>query len=162
MLRCGHYLSSMRHAIPIAWSVAALGMLLKLSHLPPASLLLILSLSTLAVLYYMPRTSVMEVPAVLQERLEGVTLRLVHIALPLTLVGTLFTLQHWPNGRAIVLLGGALCLVAIALLLRLAQRYPDLKENYQRPIAHLALVLAVAVATTLWVWSLRTPAVPLT
>jgi Kef-type K+ transport system membrane component KefB len=106
------------------------------------------------VLYYLPSTSVMQVPEVVQERLEVIVIRLVHIALPLTLVGTLFTLQHWPNGRALVLLGGALCLVAIALLLRLAQRYPDLKENYQRPIAHLALVLVVAVAITLWVWSL--------
>lgn len=142
----------MRRAIPISWSIAVLGMLLKLAHLPFASLLLILSLSTLAVLYYLPGTSVMQVPEVVQERMAVILIRPAQIALPLTLIGTLFTLQHWPNGRAFVLLGCSLCVVAIALLLLLGQRYPELKENYQRPVTHLALVLALAVASTIWIW----------
>jgi hypothetical protein len=145
----------MRRVIPIAWSVAALGMLLKLSHLPPASLLLILSLSTLAVLYYLPSTSVMQVPEVVQERPGGHRHPVGPHRPSAHTGGHALHPAALPNGgRALVLLGGALCLVAIALLLRLAQRYPDLKENYQRPIAHLALVLVVAVAITLWVWSL--------
>jgi hypothetical protein len=152
----------MRHAIPIAWSVAALGMLLKLAHLPPASLLLILSLSTLAVLYYLPLTSVLVIPEVVQELLEVFVVKLGRSALAMTLVGTLFTLQRWPGSHLFMLAGVTLCLISIGLLLRLGQRYPDLKENYQRPMAHLALVLAVAVAGTLWVWSLGAPAHPLT
>jgi|GEM_PF-4358791 len=140
----------MRYAISICWAATVLGLLLKVGHLPFASVVLVLSLSSLAVLYFMPRTSVIVEPEVVSDKLELLAVNVCRPTMAVALVGVLFTIQHWPNGTIFMVLGAIGCSATLALLWYLNNRYLELEGRYTRTMGHLALILALVLATYLY------------
>lgn len=123
---------------------------LKLGHLPFASVILVLSLSSLAVLYFMPRTSVLEQREAVSDKLELLAVNMGRPAMALAPVGALFTIQHWPNGSTFLILAAIGCSATLALLWHLNRRYPENEGRYTRSMVHLALNLALVLATLLY------------
>lgn len=150
----------MRYAISICWAATVVGVLLKLGHLPFASVILVLSLSSLAVLYFMPRTSVIVEPEVVSDKLELLAVNVCRPAIAVALVGVLFTIQHWPNGSIFLVLGAIGCSAMLGLLWYLNNRYLELEGRYTRTMGHLALTLSLVLATYLYTGQVST-AVPL-
>lgn len=140
----------MRHAISICWAALVLGVLLKLGHFPFASVTLVLSLSILSILYFMPGTSVLVQPEVVLDKLETLAVNMGRMALALAPVGALFTIQHWPNGSTFLILGAVGCSATLSLLWYLRGRYHELEDHYTRSMVHLAMNLALVLGTYLY------------
>jgi hypothetical protein len=140
----------MRHAISICWAALVFGVLLKLGHFPFASVTLVLSLSSLSILYFMPGTSVLVQPEVVSDKLELFAVNMGRTAMAMAPVGALFTIQHWPNGNTFLMLGAVGCSATLALLWYLRGRYPELEGRYTRSMVHLAMNLALVLATYLY------------
>lgn len=140
----------MRYAIPICWAASLFAVLLKLGHLPFASTIIVLALSGLSTLYFMPRTSVLVQPEAVSDKLELLAVNMGRTAMALAPIGALFTIQHWPNGSTLLILGAVGCSATFVLLWYLRGRYPELEGRYTRSMVHLALNLALVLVAFLY------------
>lgn len=124
-------------------AILVLALVLKGLRLPMASLLLILSLSTLATLYLCFSWRLLPQPLPQKQVLRlGVQ---VGFALAIGLVGILYKLQIWPMSNFFLLIGSAGLAVLILIILRARKNQPELAE-YHRPLLRRAIPVCLACA----------------
>lgn len=141
----------MRKLEVILWSTAVLGLLLKVFHLPFASLLIVLSLSTLMLLYFLLSWTLFPRPTK-KDQILGLSL-FSGIAFTIQLEAILFKVQIWPMAAFFSIVG--LLLTGIALFLALAMRggRPELATYFNGlirraiPLFVLGLLLYPVVET---------------
>lgn len=136
----------MRTLVPTLWGLVLLGLVLKFMHLPFASIILILSCSALAVLYYLPKGGAIRTPDVIATRMEIFGINMARYGVATTVLGVLFMYQHWPNGRVFLLVGGTTSLVAYVVLRRATQQHPELHGVYSSTMTLMVtMVLGAAI-----------------
>jgi|GEM_PF-1714724 len=119
----------MRTAEKILFGIALIGLLFKIQHWPFASVVLILSLSALVILYSQLATRWFGDPT-RQDQLIWFS-RLSGIGLGIVVLGMLFTIQQWPNGKLFLLIGAMVCAVSAVLSLVLRKDRPELAAYFR-------------------------------
>ena len=124
----------------ILWIIVATGLLLKVFRLPFSSLLLILSLSSLAMVCFFRTRNLF--PETEQDgRVRKVGL-LAGIVLSIGLIGILFKIQLWPMSGLYLLVGSVGIAALVVILFTLRSSRPDLSP-YIRGLLMRAIPLMV-------------------
>ncbi|MBL7951894.1 MAG: hypothetical protein JNM62_09250 [Flavobacteriales bacterium] len=127
----------------ILWVIVGIGAVLKVFHVPLNGLLLILSLSTLSMLYFFASWALFPQPA----RKDQVVLLsvLAGAAFSIAITGILFKIQLWPFSGFYLLAGMVALLGIFVALVVLGTRRPDLAA-YRSGMLRRVLPLLLACA----------------
>ncbi|MEO8590129.1 MAG: hypothetical protein ABI432_12220 [Flavobacteriales bacterium] len=128
----------MKLAERILFGIALIGLLFKIQHWPFAGVFLILSLSSLALLYF-PLAVVWFGRPTMRDQVVGFSIA-GGFALSTMLIGFLFKLQHWPLADAYVMLGTFCCALTAVGCLVLRRGKPEL-SSYFRSVLLRASIL---------------------
>jgi hypothetical protein len=121
----------------IAAVIAAAAFIFKLSHYPLSGMLLVLSLSTLAIIYFFSANNKFKSSVFIKEEDENkfevkdiFSLRLTGYGLSILLIGILFTLQFWPRSRFLLIMGlGSILIAFISIQSGIKIKFPELYKS---------------------------------
>jgi hypothetical protein len=119
------------------------GLVLRLTTDLKVSALIILSLNTLATLYFFSAFSVPK-----DENANGLEIfinKLASFSSSVAIIGILFRLQHWPGYNNMIILGCITLIILIPVILIIKSKKPDLTIFNQRLIIRLALVAVLGL-----------------
>lgn len=133
----------MRLVERLLWVIVALALLMKLLHLPLASLLLIISASTVSMLYWALGWIIFPTPT-RKDQVLGLSI-LAGFAFTALITGMLFRIQVWPNAGVQLAIGLVLGAATVLLVLHFRRRRPHL-GSYTRSLLWRAVPLLAAGA----------------
>ena len=117
-----------------------IGILFKLMHWPGASLILVLSLSTLAIIYF-PGAFYFFCDKVIKK--SNLALSIISgLLLSIIPIGILFKLQYWPGAGLYLLIGSVAAPIILILTLVLKSKAADELKTYYKNMTLRAVVLA--------------------
>lgn len=146
----------MRLTEKILFGIALIGLLFKMQHWPFAGVMVVLSLSSLALLYF-PLAAIWFGRPAMRDQVIGFSIA-GGFALSTMLIGFLFKLQHWPMANAYVTLG-TFCCALIAVLCLVLRRGKPVLSSYFRSLLLRASILGGLGALSIFGRSLKqTPA----
>jgi hypothetical protein len=151
------YLVRMKTLVPALWGLVLAGLVMKFMHWPLASIVLILSCSSIVVVYYLPKGGAIVTPEIISTRLEVFGLGMARYAVAATVLGFLFSMQYWPNGVLFLVVGGTTSVVAFVALWRAAQLHPQLTGVHRSTMGLMAGVVLGAVLVHLYIGMVPAP-----
>ena len=126
----------------ILWAAVALALLMRLLHLPTASLFLILWTSALAMLYWALGWLLLPAPT-RKDQLLGLSI-LAGFAFAALITGALFRIQVWPGADTQLTIGLVLGAATIALAMVFRAKRPDLGAYFTGLLWRAVPLVAVA------------------
>ncbi len=123
--------------------VFAASFILKIATGAPVSIFITLSLLSLAALYFLSGNAD---PSDTQSGgLNGFFHKLVCWGLSICTVGILFTLEHWPNARFLLLLGSIVPLGSLIAILWYRSKEPENSIFSSRYMARIIIICAIGI-----------------
>lgn len=125
----------------LLWIIAALALAMKLMHLPLSSFLLIISISTLMMLYFFLSWLLLPSPT-RKDQVLALSI-LAGVAMSCALTGILYKLQRWPMSGFFLLIGAAWITGIVIATFAVRSSRPDL-PNYTSGLLRRTLPLLAA------------------
>lgn len=127
----------------LIWAIVALAVVMQLAHIPLASLLLILGLSTASMMYFALSWFILPHPTCKDQHIRATVLA--SIGLGYLCIGILFKLQAWPLATFQCLFGIALTSLAFFMALMNSRNRPERRPYLARLAARFAPLTIIAL-----------------
>ena len=139
--KLGNWVASRLNKLEIILAAAfAIGLLMKVTATPKSSLVILLSLSILAMLYFLNAFAMPENKEA--SSMEVFVGKLIYMAAAIACIGILFTLQNWKGSNIPLKLGSITLIISFLATLILKSWKPELRTFSQRLLLR-ALVIGV-------------------
>jgi len=120
-----------------------IGLILKIKTDWNVGILIVLSLNTLAALYFLSAFSVYD-----DENAGAIEIfihKLVSYSTSIATIGIMFSIQHWPGSSKLIVVGCITLIVLLPIILNIKSKKPDLIIFNQRLLLRIVLIAALGL-----------------